>query len=134
MVAMILENASLLPSPAISTPSTASAPLSATVYRQQRQALLAATDLYQEAHPGATVDFSQRKPIRMIKDNYAGFSAVSVDHKNDEVILSDENLFQILVYDRKANTPPQAAMTEPKRILGGDKTEIEFQCGIYVDP
>lgn len=118
--------------------------MSATEYREQRQILLAsaqtgaqagkAADLYQEAHPGNTVDFSQRKPIRMIKDNYAGFSAVAVDHKNDEVILSDENLFQILVYDRKANTPPQAAMTEPKRILGGDKTEIEFQCGIYVDP
>jgi DNA-binding beta-propeller fold protein YncE len=80
------------------------------------------------------VDLSQRKPIRTIRDGYAGFSAVAVDHKNDEVILSDENLFQILVYDRKANTPPQAAMTEPKRILGGDNTEIEFQCGIYVDP
>jgi DNA-binding beta-propeller fold protein YncE len=107
--------------------------MSATLARQQRAAMtaVAADD---DPHPGNTVDFSQRKPIRMIKDNYAGFSAVAVDHKNDEVILSDENLFQILVYDRKANTPPQATMTEPKRILGGDKTEIEFQCGLYVDP
>jgi len=109
----------------------ASATLAATLARQQRVAAMAAAD---EPHPGTTTDFSQRKPIRMIRDNYAGFSAVAVDHKNDEVILSDENLFQILVYDRKANTPPSAKMTEPKRILGGDKTEIEFQCGLYVDP
>ncbi|MSO19660.1 MAG: hypothetical protein EXQ56_04235 [Acidobacteria bacterium] len=92
----------------------------------------------QAAAPNAgssgTVDFSQRKPIRMIRDNYAAFSSVAVDHKNDEVVLTDENLFQILVYDRKANTPPSAAMTEPKRILGGEKTEIEFQCGLYIDP
>jgi DNA-binding beta-propeller fold protein YncE len=25
-------------------------------------------------------------------------------------------------------------MTEPKRIIGGVKTEMEFQCGLYVDP
>jgi DNA-binding beta-propeller fold protein YncE len=43
-------------------------------------------------------------------------------------------LFQVLVYDRLANTPPTATMTEPKRIIGGLKTKIEFQCGLYIDP
>ena len=79
-------------------------------------------------------DLSQRKPVRMIRDPYPSFSAITVDHKNDEVIISDQNLFQLLIYDRRANTPPTAALTEPKRVLGGDKTEIEFQVGLYVDP
>ena len=81
-----------------------------------------------------TTDFSQRRPVRIIRDPHPALSAVAVDHKNNEVVMTDENLFQIIVYDRLANTPPTATMTEPKRILGGEKTEIEFQCGLYIDP
>ena len=74
------------------------------------------------------------KPVRWIRDPYAAFSAVAVDPINNEVVMTDENLFQILVYDRTANTPPSAKMTEPKRILAGLQTRIEFQCGLYIDP
>ncbi len=59
---------------------------------------------------------------------------MAVDPVNNEVVLTDENLFQILVYDRTANTPPRARFTEPKRILAGLNTKIEFQCGLYIDP
>ena len=79
-------------------------------------------------------DFSQRKPVRMIRDPYAAYSAVAVDPVRNEVVLTDENLFNILVYDRRANTPPTAKMTEPKRMIGGLNTKIEFQCGLYIDP
>ncbi len=79
-------------------------------------------------------DFSSRRPLRTIRDPYAAYSAVAVDPANNEVVLTDENLFQILVYDRLANTPPGARMTEPKRMLGGLDTKIEFQCGLYIDP
>jgi len=75
-----------------------------------------------------------REPVRSIRDTYATFSAVAVDLKNNEMVLQDENLFQIMVYDRTANTPPTATMTEPKRIIGGHETKIEFNCGLYVDP
>jgi DNA-binding beta-propeller fold protein YncE len=75
-----------------------------------------------------------REPLRMIRDSYAAFSSVAVDIANNEVIMTDENLFQVLVYDRMANTPPTASMTEPKRMLGGEQTKIEFQCGLYIDP
>jgi hypothetical protein len=51
-----------------------------------------------------------------------------------EIVLQDENLFQIMAYDRTANTPPKAAFTEPKRIIGGSYTKIEFNCGLYIDP
>ena len=50
-------------------------------------------------------------PLRVIKDPYPTYSAVAVDFNNGEIVLQDENLFQIMVYDRTANTPPQAAMT-----------------------
>jgi len=79
-------------------------------------------------------DPAKLKPIRTIHDPYAAVSAVAVDIAHNEVVMTDENLFQLLVYDRQANTPPSAALTEPKRTLAGDKTDIEFQCGLYIDP
>ena len=81
-----------------------------------------------------TVDLSQRQPERMIRDAYAAYSAVAVDPVHNEVVLTDENLFQILVYDRMDNTPPTASLTEPKRTIAGLRTKIEFQCGLYIDP
>ena len=77
---------------------------------------------------------ADRAPVRTIADDRATYSAVAVDPKRDEVVLQDENLFQILVYNRTANTPPQASMTEPKRWIGGLSTKIEFNCGLYIDP
>jgi DNA-binding beta-propeller fold protein YncE len=99
--------------------------------------------LQQEQNPGRAssngnrdrrLDPAKLKPIRMIQDPYAALSAVAVDVAHNEVIMTDENLFQLLVYDRQANTPPSAILTEPKRRLAGDKTDIEFQCGLYIDP
>ena len=83
---------------------------------------------------GGTRDFSQRKPVRKIHDPFSSFSSVAVDPTNNEVIVNDENLFSILAYDRLTNTPPQARLSEPKRMIGGLKTHIEFQCGLYIDP
>ncbi|MBI2819986.1 MAG: hypothetical protein HYX73_08405 [Acidobacteria bacterium] len=77
---------------------------------------------------------SSRAPIRVIRDTYPTYSAVAVDPIRNEMILQDENLFQILVYDRTANTPPGATMTEPKRVIGGNKTRVEFNCALYLDP
>ncbi|MDA2934423.1 hypothetical protein MYX82_08770 [Acidobacteria bacterium AH-259-D05] len=72
-------------------------------------------------------------PLRVIQDPYSAFSSVAVDIVRNEVVATDENHFQILVYDRQDNTPPTAAMTEPKRVISGSRTEIEFQCGLYID-
>jgi DNA-binding beta-propeller fold protein YncE len=82
----------------------------------------------------ATEDRSKLKPVRWIHDPYAAYSSVAVDPMNNEVVLTDENLFQILVYDRTATTPASARLTEPKRIIAGLNTKIEFQCGLYIDP
>lgn len=77
---------------------------------------------------------AKRPPVRVIKDRYASLSSVAVDTVHNEVVATDESLFQILAYNRLDNTPPQAAMTEPKRTIGGSNTRIEFQCGLYIDP
>lgn len=76
----------------------------------------------------------ERAPVRRLEDPSSSFSAVAVDMARDEIILSDENLGQIVVYGRLDNTPPQAALTEPKRVIGGSHTKINLNCGTYVDP
>ncbi|MBI4442575.1 MAG: beta-propeller fold lactonase family protein [Acidobacteria bacterium] len=81
-----------------------------------------------------SADPNKRTPLRVIHDDYPSFSSVAIDTMHDEVVVTDENLFQILSYDRRTNTPPRASMSEPKRIIGGVKTKIEFQCGVYIDP
>ncbi len=107
-------------------PASASSTLMAAVQRQ-------------DSRPGMPDEANQaevekRAPVRMIRDDYAAYSSVAVDPINNEVVLTDENLFQILVYDRLDNTPPTARLTEPKRMIAGLKTEIELQCGLYIDP
>ena len=83
-----------------------------------------------EARP-ITID---RAPRRMIKDQYPSFSAVAINAEENMLVVTDENLFQILEYDRRDNTPPQARFTEPKRVISGTNTHAEMICGVYIDP
>lgn len=76
---------------------------------------------------------SLQKPVRNIRDAYPAFASVAVDMVRNEVVMTDENLFQILVYDRTENTAPGAEFSRPKRVIVGDDTNIEFQSGVYVD-
>ncbi len=79
-------------------------------------------------------EVANRKPLTMIRDKYALFSAVAVDPERNEVVLQDENQFRTLVYDRTTNTPPTASLSEPKRLIGGPQTHLELNCGVYIDP
>ena len=47
-----------------------------------------------------------RGSIRVIKDPNPTFSDVTVDPIRNEIIVVDENLFQVMVYDRTATPPP----------------------------
>lgn len=87
----------------------------------------------QQAPAPTAEETAEREPLRVIRDPYPSFSSVAVDIERGEVIAGDENLFQVLVYDRMDNTPPGARMTEPKRIIAGDQTGLEFICGLHVD-
>jgi hypothetical protein len=55
----------------------------------------------------------ERAPLRFIKDPNPSFSAVAVDSDSNMLVVADENLFQVLEYDRRDNTPPRARLTEP---------------------
>ncbi len=76
----------------------------------------------------------ERPPVRFIKDPNPSFSTVAVNSDHNMLVVGDENLFQILEYDRRDNTPPQARFTEPKRMIGGTNTFFEMMCGVYIDP
>ena len=108
-------------------PASATSSLTAALQREQEPGM--------EMAPGADkqTEVQNRKPVRMIKDNYSSYSSVAVDLKNDEVVMTDESLFNILTYNRTENTPPNATMSEPKRMIGGLASWVEFQCGLYVD-
>jgi hypothetical protein len=75
-----------------------------------------------------------RPAERYIKDPYAAWSSIAVNGENDMVVLTDENLFRIVEYSRRDNTPPNAPLTVPRRVIGGDKTRTEMMCGAYIDP
>jgi len=108
-------------------------PVSTTRVPQASTMPLRSALLQARIAPGGSADMSQRQPLRMIRDPYAAYSAVAVDNAHNEVVLTDENLFNLWIYDRTAKTPANGS-TEPKRIIGGLNTKIEFQCGLYIDP
>src|SRR5690242_2718732 len=76
----------------------------------------------------------KRAPQTNIEDPLFGFAGITVDLTRNEVIIAEENVSSIVIYDRMENTPPNAKMSEPKRMIGGEETFIEYACGVYVDP
>lgn len=113
-------------------PASASAPFSMSLAQQSASSGSAARTVGRPA--GRTTDDLDRPPVRVIRDTYPTYSAIAVDTNTNEVYLQDENLFGLKVFDRLDNTPATAAFTEPKRVLGGINTKLEFNCAIYVDP
>jgi 6-phosphogluconolactonase (cycloisomerase 2 family) len=108
---------------------------------------LMAEPAWQQTRGAATADrapIAYGAPTRVIRDRYPAFSSIAVDLTRDQVAVTDENLFQVLFYDRTENNRPTQVAT-PKRVIGTpwdqsmlkreeSKTKIEFQCGLYVDP
>jgi DNA-binding beta-propeller fold protein YncE len=83
---------------------------------------------------GGTTNEVTRPPLRTIRDTYPIYSSVAVDPIRDEIILQDTNIFSIRVFNRLENTPRGVEAAEPKRVIIGDKTDIEYNNGLYVDP
>ena len=88
---------------------------------------------FRNVQAGASARALNRAPERVIRDEYAGYSAVALDPLRGEIAVQDENLFRILVYDRTAGSRPTRGSTEPKRIIGGNQTKIEYNSAIHVD-
>ena len=80
---------------------------------------------------------------RTIRDLYPSFSGIAVDEMRNEIVVTDENLQQIIFYRRTENNAANE-MAEPIRVIGtganspedkhASKTNIEFQAGVYLDP
>jgi DNA-binding beta-propeller fold protein YncE len=76
-----------------------------------------------------------RAPLGVLgEDLYPTFGSVAVDAVRNEIVVSGAHAGKIMVYDRLANTPPNATFTEPKRTIEGHSARIDRNCGIYVDP
>ena len=81
---------------------------------------------------------AERQPLRVITDRYFGFAGIAVDPLRNEVVMAEENLSSLVVYDRLTNTPPTAA-SEPKRVIGGQAehkavTSLHYVSSVYIDP
>src|SRR5438105_7276679 len=90
--------------------------------------------VYASSFQDAQTSDVTRPPVRMIRDLDPIYSSVAVDPIRDEVILQDNNLWATRIFNRTDNTPADAPRTEPKRVIQGVNTEIQFSGGLYVDP
>ena len=75
-----------------------------------------------------------RQPLRVVADPYLSFAGIAVDPVRDEIVVGDQKMSKIVVYDRQANTPPAALMSEPKRVIGGNLAFLEYVSSVYIDP
>lgn len=87
-------------------------------------------------HPSDSVreEIKNREPIFEVRDAHFGFAGIAIDPIRGEVIIAEENVSNLVIYDRLTNTPPSATMSEPKRVIGGDEAFLEYACSVYVDP
>jgi DNA-binding beta-propeller fold protein YncE len=76
-----------------------------------------------------------RVPVRIIRDTHPAYDSVALNEKTGEVFLQDNNLQEFAVFDRTTPTPEKDDdLSQPKRLVRGDKTVMEFNNGMYVDP
>jgi len=82
----------------------------------------------------AITEITRPVDVRTIADTFPTYTAVGVNLQTDEVVLQDNNLWSTRVFNRLDNTPPNARFTEPKRVISGNNTFIQFNNGVYIDP
>jgi DNA-binding beta-propeller fold protein YncE len=59
------------------------------------------------------------------------FADVAVDPEANIVAVTDENLFSLRTYDRDLLTNDVA---DPRTVITGNKSRVDFVCGVAVDP
>src|SRR5580693_1316045 len=75
-----------------------------------------------------------RPPLRDILDTSPIFSSVSVDTVRNEVYLQDSNRWSIRVFGRLDNAKPGDPPNEPRRIISGRTSDVQFNSCVWVDP
>lgn len=91
-----------------------------------------ATPVYAQDN-GGTVDVT-RPPVRDIRDTAPIYSSVGVDLQHDEVFLQDSNTWSIRVFSRLDNAKPGTPPTEARRVIAGNKSDVQFNSCVFVDP
>ena len=101
-----------------------------------RETRSSAASAQASAGPGDAIraEVGQRKPLRIVTDPDYGFSGVAVDPVRNEVILTDQNKSHIVIFDRLEHTPVDAPRSQPKRVIGGEESFLEYASSVYVDP
>ncbi len=114
----------------------AASPAMASLARQQSGSAPARAGSSAPPRPSDAVRaaVARRQPASTVRDPRNAFAGIAIDPARNEVIIAEENNFSLLVYDRMENTPPRAALSEPKRMIQGERTYLEYACGVYVDP
>jgi 6-phosphogluconolactonase (cycloisomerase 2 family) len=82
---------------------------------------------------GGTIDVT-RPPVRDILDTAPIYSSVGLDTEHNEVMLQDANTWSIKVFSRLDNAKPGDPPTEPRRVISGPKTDVQFNSCVWVDP
>ena len=82
----------------------------------------------------ARLDVAKRRPLTFIQDPYPSWSSIAVDPVRSEIVMTDENRFRIMVYDRTAVTPASAEASTPKRVINGLNTHTQYASDVYIDP
>jgi hypothetical protein len=75
-----------------------------------------------------------RQPVRHIWDTAPVFSSVGVDSVRNEVYLQDSNRWSIRVFSRLDNAKPGEPPTEPRRVISGPTSDVQFNSCVWVDP
>src|SRR5216117_4209917 len=91
--------------------------------------------LFVVAGPAGLVLFSQlgsdQAPLRKVQDRFPVFTDVAVDPDSNIVAVTDENLFSLRTYDRDLASD---AVADPRTVITGNKTRVDFVCGVAIDP
>lgn len=82
---------------------------------------------------GTTTDVT-RPPVRQIWDTDPIYVSIAVNTRTEEVVLQDTNEFGLRIFNRLDNTPSSDKVSEPKRLIQGPKTKLEYHQGLYIDP
>jgi hypothetical protein len=87
----------------------------------------------QAADPLPVIHQVTRTPeFRTLADTYPTYTSIGVNLVTDEVFLQDNNLWSTRVFNRTDTTPP-GDLTQPKRIIQGRNTHIQYNNGLYID-
>jgi DNA-binding beta-propeller fold protein YncE len=105
-----------------------------TLFAGLQRGQIAAQQQGRPAPAPALREITREPKFRILGDTYPTFTAVGVNTQTNEVVIQDNNLWSTWIYNRLDNTAPEAPSTKPKRVIQGDKTEIQFNNGVYVDP